>query len=69
MTTKLEGEVETRSSADKVFEIISAQQHHLPNACSNRIHDVAVHEGDWPTSGSVKLWKYTVGEYLKTKPN
>ncbi|PON66665.1 Major latex protein domain containing protein [Trema orientale] len=60
MATKLEGEVETKSSAEKVYEVISAQQHHLPNACSDKIHDVAVHDGAWHTSGSVKLWKYTV---------
>lgn len=63
---KLEGEVEIKSSADKVFKVISYQQHQLPNACSDKIHDVVVHEGGWDISGSVKLWTYKVDGAVET---
>ncbi|XP_004298474.1 PREDICTED: MLP-like protein 328 [Fragaria vesca subsp. vesca] len=57
---RLEAVVEIKSSADKVYSLISREHHNVPKASSDNIHDVAVHEGDWETSGSIKLWKYTI---------
>ncbi|KAH7516335.1 hypothetical protein FEM48_Zijuj10G0124100 [Ziziphus jujuba var. spinosa] len=65
LVCKLETEVEFKSSAEKMYNLIKGQNHHIPNV-SNGIHAVDVHEGDWETSGSVKLWKYTVEEKEET---
>ncbi|KAK9945406.1 hypothetical protein M0R45_010926 [Rubus argutus] len=56
----LEELVEIKASADKVFKVLSNQHHRIPEAASDNIHEVVVHEGDWETSGSVKVWKYTI---------
>lgn len=61
LTSKLETELEFKSSADKVYSIISSQNYHVANA-SDTVDEVEIHEGDWQTTGSVKLWKYTVGK-------
>lgn len=57
----LEELVEIKASADKVYKILSNQHHRIPEVASDHIHEVVVHEGDWETSGSVKVWKYTMG--------
>ncbi|PRQ40948.1 putative START-like domain-containing protein [Rosa chinensis] len=62
----LEEVVEIKSSADKLYAIITTEHHNVPKASSDHIHDVAVHEGDWETSGSIKLWKYTVDGTVET---
>ena len=61
---KLESVLDTESSADKLFNFLSTQNHAWPNASSDKVKGVDVHEGDWETSGSVKLWKYTCGKPL-----
>lgn len=61
LACKLKTEVEFKPSAEKLYNLIKRQNHHIPNASSNNIHEVDVHEGDWETSGSVKFWKCTVG--------
>ncbi|KAK7827604.1 mlp-like protein 43 [Quercus suber] len=58
---KLEADVEIKAPADKFFNILRSEIHHIPNISSDKVHGVEVHEGDWETSGSVKLWKFTVG--------
>lgn len=60
MAGNLQAEVEINSSADKYFKLLSKELHHMPNASSDKIHTVDVHEGDWETPGSVKLWTYTI---------
>ncbi|CAL8995146.1 unnamed protein product [Prunus brigantina] len=55
----LEAEVEIKSNADRLYKVFSNQHHAFPNASSDHVHDVVVHEGDWETSGSIKLWTYT----------
>ncbi|KAB1205735.1 hypothetical protein CJ030_MR7G028080 [Morella rubra] len=57
---KLEAELELKASADKFYSIFRSQAHQVPNATPDIIQHVAVHEGDWETHGSVKVWKYTV---------
>ncbi len=56
--------VEIKASADEVFKVLSNQNHLIPEAASDHIQEIAVHEGDWETSGSVKVWNYTVGTYV-----
>ncbi|KAM5585436.1 MLP-like protein 43 [Rosa sericea] len=62
----LEALVAVKSSADKLYAIISTEHHNVPKASSDTVHDVAVHEGDWKTSGSIKLWKYTIDGTVET---
>lgn len=67
LTGKLEIETEIKAPADKFFKIFRSQAHHLPNICSDKIHKIEVHEGDWETQGSVKHWSLTVGKASQTK--
>ncbi|XWS69344.1 hypothetical protein CRYUN_Cryun04dG0171200 [Craigia yunnanensis] len=70
LTGKLEADVEVKASADKLFSIVRKENHQIPNAASDKVHSVEVHEGDWEAHGSVKLWKYSVEgkvEILKEK--
>ncbi|XP_038706136.1 MLP-like protein 329 [Tripterygium wilfordii] len=69
-TEKIEAEVEIKSPAEKVYSVVRSQNHVVPKAASDKIHHVEVHEGDWETHGSIKLWKYTIdgkAEVLKEK--
>lgn len=66
LTGKVEGVVESKSAADKIYSVLSSENHQVANACSDKVHGVEVHEGDWKTTGSVKLWKYTVGKPTPT---
>ena len=61
LTGKLEAETEIKVSADKFFKIFRSQAHHIPNASSDKIHKIEVHEGDWESHGSIKHWSYTIG--------
>ncbi|OMO99672.1 hypothetical protein COLO4_13150 [Corchorus olitorius] len=57
-------------AADRFFCILRRENHQIPNAASEKVHNVEVHEGDWEAHGSIKLWKYTVEgkeEILKEK--
>jgi hypothetical protein len=60
---KLETEIEIKADAQKFYETFKQQSHQVPNA-TDHIQAVAVHEGDWETHGSVKIWQYTVGKHL-----
>ena len=59
---KLEVEIEIKSAAEHFYDVLKSKIHHLPNISSDKIHAIEVHEGDWESSGSVKLWKFTVGK-------
>ncbi|KAI4357632.1 hypothetical protein L6164_001569 [Bauhinia variegata] len=52
--------VELKSTAEKFFKRLTSEIHHAPAASSEKVHSVEVHEGDWGTHGSVKLWKFTL---------
>ncbi|XP_075658835.1 MLP-like protein 43 [Castanea sativa] len=54
---KLEAEVDYNSSADKFYNI-SSQSYHIANA-SDTVREAEVHD-DWETTGSVRIWKFTV---------
>ncbi|XP_030958864.1 MLP-like protein 28 [Quercus robur] len=57
---KLGTEVEIKSPPEKYYNIFKGQAFHVPNAVPDHIQGVDVHEGDWETHGSVKIWKYTM---------
>ncbi|XP_075658481.1 MLP-like protein 328 [Castanea sativa] len=56
---KVGTEIEIKSPPEKFYNIFKSQAYHVPNAAPNHIQGVDVHEGDWETHGSVKIWKYT----------
>ncbi|KAK3442608.1 hypothetical protein EUGRSUZ_B02915 [Eucalyptus grandis] len=58
----LKTELELKSPADKYFKGISSKLQHAPNASSEKVHAIEVHEGDWEAPGSVKLWTYTISK-------
>ena len=58
----LEERVELKSSAEKFFNFLKSQNQQIPsNVHSEKLHAVEIHEGEWNTPGSVKLWKYNIG--------
>ncbi|XP_022775862.1 MLP-like protein 43 [Durio zibethinus] len=68
LTGKLKAEVEVKAPADKFFSIVRSESHQIPNATSDKIHNVEMHEGDWEADGSIKLGKYTVGKKTLIQP-
>ncbi|KAK4596735.1 hypothetical protein RGQ29_014681 [Quercus rubra] len=69
---KLGTEVEIKSPPEKYYNIFKGQAFHVPNAAPDHIQGVDVHEGDWETHGSVKIWKYTMegkSEFSKRRLN
>ncbi|XP_050232667.1 MLP-like protein 28 [Mercurialis annua] len=61
LVRKLEAELELQySSADKFFTLLSKEIYHTSKASSDKIQQIDVLQGDWETSGSVKLWSYTI---------
>ena len=58
---KLEAEIKIKSDPDEFFHSFGGKAHKLPNLCSDKVHGVKVHQGDWKTKGSVKLWTYAIG--------
>ncbi|KAF3973935.1 hypothetical protein ACB098_03G076000 [Castanea mollissima] len=57
---KVGTEIEIKSPPEKYYNIFKGQAYHVPNAAPDHIQGVDVHEGDWETHGSVKIWKYTL---------
>ncbi|XP_030513811.1 MLP-like protein 328 [Rhodamnia argentea] len=57
---KVEEEFEINSPADKFYKRLSYELHHLPDASPDKVQGAEIHEGDWVTPGSVKLWNYTI---------
>ncbi|KAI5317930.1 hypothetical protein L3X38_037637 [Prunus dulcis] len=51
-------QIELKSPADKFYKIFKGQAHLIPNVSSGHIKGVQVHEGDWETHDSVKIWNY-----------
>jgi hypothetical protein len=62
LTGKQDVDVEVKSPAYELYNVIKSKVHHLPNISSDKVHGIEVHEGDWEASGSVELWKFTVGK-------
>lgn len=58
----LEESVELKSSGEKFYNFLKSQNQKIPrNVHSEKLHAVEIHQGDWNTPGSVKLWKYNIG--------
>ncbi|KAG2708412.1 hypothetical protein I3843_05G174100 [Carya illinoinensis] len=57
---KMETEIEIKAAADKYYSIFKTSAHQVPTATPDIIQGVKVHEGDWKTHGSIKVWNYTV---------
>lgn len=64
LTGKQDVDVEIKSTAEEFYNVLKSKIQHLPNISSDKVHGVEVQEGDWEASGSVKLWKFTVGKAL-----
>ncbi|PON48641.1 Major latex protein domain containing protein [Parasponia andersonii] len=67
---KVETEFEIKAPPQKFYQMFRKTAHHLPNAAGDHVQGVDVHEGDWESHGSVKVWKYTVDgkqEWFKEK--
>ncbi|KAJ7942970.1 MLP-like protein 28 [Quillaja saponaria] len=62
LTGKVEREVEIKVPAQRFYNIFKKEAHHVSTASPNSIQAVHVHEGDWETHGSIKVWKYTVDD-------
>ncbi|KAL7091616.1 hypothetical protein ACP275_12G116700 [Erythranthe tilingii] len=58
MSSKVEVEVEVKSSAEKVWESIRESTTVFPKALPNQYNSVEVLEGDGKSVGSVRLMKY-----------
>ncbi|XP_018720050.1 MLP-like protein 28 [Eucalyptus grandis] len=63
---KLEEDFEINSPAEKFYKRWSYEVHHLPEASPDKVQGAEIHEGDWVTPGSVKLWNYTVDSSLSS---
>ncbi|XP_027098236.1 MLP-like protein 43 [Coffea arabica] len=57
---KLEAEFELKSDADEFFHSFGAKAHQLPDLANEKVNRIEVHEGDWKTEGSIKLWTYVI---------
>ncbi|GAV67493.1 Bet_v_1 domain-containing protein [Cephalotus follicularis] len=59
MALRVETEVELKSPPEKLYKLVQKEAHLWPAASPNNLQAVELHEGDWETHGSVKLWSYT----------
>ncbi|GAV67497.1 Bet_v_1 domain-containing protein [Cephalotus follicularis] len=60
MALRVETEVELKSPPEKIYNLFKKEAYLIPAASPTNLQTVEVHEGDWETHGSVKLWKYTL---------
>ncbi|XP_038715567.1 MLP-like protein 34 [Tripterygium wilfordii] len=63
---KMETSFEIEASADEFYSVFKSQAFHVPKHASSHMEAVDLHEGDWESRGSVKLWKYVVGGKTET---
>lgn len=66
LSGKVSAEVELKSPADKYYKVWRSETHKMPDITSTRIQGIKLHEGNWDTHGSVKVWDYTIGMYHNT---
>ncbi|KAL6969966.1 hypothetical protein U1Q18_041703 [Sarracenia purpurea var. burkii] len=60
---KMEAEVEiSKSNGEEIFQIFSGKAHHTSKLCPEIVQKVDLHEGDWDTPGSIKVWTYVTTE-------
>ncbi|KAL7000939.1 hypothetical protein U1Q18_002091 [Sarracenia purpurea var. burkii] len=58
-------QVEIKSDDDVFHQIIRDRPHHISDISAANIQGVKLHQGDWGTVGSVTLWNYTHGIYVR----
>ncbi|KAL6960226.1 hypothetical protein U1Q18_029674 [Sarracenia purpurea var. burkii] len=65
---KLEAEVEMiKANGEQIFHICSGRKaHHTPKLCPEMVTKVDLHEGDWDTHGSIKVWTYVTEGKVET---
>ncbi|KAI4357629.1 hypothetical protein L6164_001566 [Bauhinia variegata] len=66
---KVETEIPIKAPAAKFFKVFRSEFHQAPNMCTETLHGVDLHEGDWHVHiGAVKQWEYTMdGKRSKAK--
>ncbi|XP_062111132.1 MLP-like protein 28 [Humulus lupulus] len=57
---KVEIDIDIKAPPTKFYHMFKKTAHHVPHCAGNHIQGVDVHEGDWESHGSIKVWKYTV---------
>ncbi|KAJ6903181.1 MLP-like protein 43 [Populus alba x Populus x berolinensis] len=57
---ELETVIELKSSPEKFFSVWKTSAYDIPNHTPDNIHAVDMHEGEWETEGSIKIWRYSV---------
>ncbi|KAL3501890.1 hypothetical protein ACH5RR_036339 [Cinchona calisaya] len=60
LSGKLVAEIELKSDGDEYFHSFGGKAHQLPDLVNHQINSIDVHEGDWKTEGSLKLWTYVI---------
>ncbi|KAL2921588.1 MLP-like protein 34 [Bienertia sinuspersici] len=56
----LEGEVEVKCSADRIFEMIVAKKSDYPNLCSKVLGSTTLHHNDWTSVGCTRKWDFII---------
>ena len=54
-------EVPLKGSAEKHYKRWKTENHLFPDAIGHHIQGVTVHDGEWDSHGSIKIWNYTCG--------
>jgi len=57
-------DVPLKGSAEKHYKRWRSENHLVPEAIGHLIQGVTVHDGDWDSHGTIKIWNYTRGSYL-----
>ncbi|KAF3489757.1 hypothetical protein F2Q69_00055568, partial [Brassica cretica] len=52
-------EVPLKGSAEKHYKRWKTENHLFPDAIGHHIQGVTVHDGEWDSHGSIKIWNYT----------
>ncbi|XP_031251068.1 MLP-like protein 28 [Pistacia vera] len=61
LSGKVEKDFEINVPVEKFYKLWKFECFHFPTASPSNIQGVEVHEGDWETGDSIKIWTYTVG--------
>ncbi|XAR72241.1 hypothetical protein NMG60_11018813 [Bertholletia excelsa] len=63
----MEDQVEVKSQVDEILHTFGGKKaHHVPNMCSDKVHNIKLHEGDWGSQESVKEWTYVTEGKVET---
>ncbi|KDP20178.1 hypothetical protein JCGZ_04713 [Jatropha curcas] len=57
---QLEAEVQLKCSPEQFFSVWKNDAQQVPNHTPSNVQGVKLHEGDWETSGCIKIWDYTI---------